>query len=321
MLLGEWHYGRIVTELGISPAGLLATDNGLHIPELGATIPRDSEWLLNNIRDMFVLRRMAGVSFHSSPDGVLASSEEFRVKISSAEEVYILREILCGGIYNFRSVSDKVVVWDIGMNVGMASLYFAARPYVHAVIGCEPVPPTFQAALANLALNPSLQGKIKPYNFGVAARAYRTSMEYNGAWKANVGLGGLPQGIRDQMRSSSDVTVESVELHAADHVLRSILAEYPDSAVVAKIDCEGSEYEIVRCLHENRLLQRLSIVILEWHQRGPSELEDMLRDAGFSTHCPLPPEGSPTGMLYAMKQGGSGHQTRDSQSLLALNNA
>jgi FkbM family methyltransferase len=260
------------------------------------------------------LKRRAAVTFNDSDEGIIAVTPKFKAHVSAGEELFILREILCDDAYNFGTAAQNVVVWDIGMNAGLASLYFASRSNVRAVVAFEPFRPTFDAAVRNIELNPELAPKIKMHNFGLAARSYETEVEYNSRWKGGLNVRELSPDRRKELETLDEtLTVEHIKLQPADDVLRSILADYPDHSVVAKIDCEGSEYEIVRCLHEHRLLQEISIIMMEWHDRGPGELLAMLHDSGFSTYSfPL---GSLTGMLYAFQQGGHASEGRMRTSL------
>ncbi len=303
VLLRDLRYARAITPFGISPVGLSVNPRGLHFAELNITVPLDSDTLLRHIKDATALKHQAGVNFHDSEEGIVADLQGFKAHVSSGEELFILREILCDGVYNFGTAANNVVVWDIGMNAGLASLYFAARPYVRAVVAFEPFRPTFDAAGRNFELNPELQSKIKPHNVGVAARSYTTEAEYSSTWKGNVSVRGFSPNRKELLRiPDGTLTTERIELLSADEVLKSILADYPEHAVVAKIDCEGSEYEILHCLREKHLLQKISIIMLEWHQRGPGELQAMLHDSGFSTYSPCLLD-SAAGMLYAIKQG------------------
>jgi hypothetical protein len=71
-----------------------------------------------------------------------------------------------------------------------------------------------------------------------------------------------------------------------------------------KIDCEGSEYEILDELIASRQLARVGAFLIEWHFRPgkplPGELADRLADHGFVVHLPgpLPPQAD-AGMMYA----------------------
>jgi FkbM family methyltransferase len=298
--LRDWRFGRALTVAGVSPRGLSVAGDALRVDELGISISRDNSSLIARIPDAFLLNRELGVQFSNGADGVIAVSDGFKLHIDSGEEVFILREILWEGIYDFGMPAEDIVVWDIGMNVGIASLYFATRSRVRAVLGFEPFQPTFHSAKRNLDLNPTLASKIKPQNCGIAGRAYAVQTEYSSTWKGSVGVGGIRKEVLDLARLGGDqIAVERVELLAADGALRSILKAYPNCSVVAKIDCEGSEYEIIRCLHDSRLLGELSAVMLEWHQHGPRELEQTLQDAGFATFSPS--SHGERGMIYAAR--------------------
>lgn len=293
-------YARSLARAGVSSRGLSVVGDKLWVEELGISISRDLAALISHIPDALLLSRGLRVRFSNVRDTIVASSGNFAVHVSSGEDLFILREVLMDGVYNFGLPGEGVVVWDVGMNVGIASLYFAARPDVRAVLGFEPFQPTFEAAKRNFELNPTLSLKIRPHNYGVAGAPRFARASYLSSWKGSVGVDGIRKEVLDRVRlDGGQVTAENVELLGADCVLRSIIKDYPDSAIVAKIDCEGSEYEIIRCLDESNLLGELSVVMLEWHERGPRELERILRSRGFSTFSQL--FSSNLGLIYAAK--------------------
>jgi FkbM family methyltransferase len=300
LILRDWEYGRLLARLGMLPRGMSATPRGLKVDNLGIIIPRETPSLLSGLGDAWVLARFPGVKFSNNHQGVIASLGKLRFRVTSGEEFFILREILSDGVYNFNVPQEDVVVWDIGMNAGFASLYFASRKQVRAVVGFEPFKPTFAAAQCNLALNPELEPKIKLRNFGIAARVGAKDTEFDPEWKGSAGVNGICERLDNKVHLSGETRrVEHVQLLAADEVLQSIRSDYPGSPLVAKIDCEGSEYEIIRCLHEKRLLRELSALMIEWHDRGPQELEAMLQASGFATFSPGPVSRQ-LGMVYAM---------------------
>jgi len=75
----------------------------------------------------------AGVTFRNCGSGIVADTGAFSVVVDTPEELFLLHEIIAGGVYNVVSGRQGGVVLDIGMNVGFASLYFAAQPWVEAV--------------------------------------------------------------------------------------------------------------------------------------------------------------------------------------------
>ncbi len=67
----------------------------------------------------------SGRFFHSDSGDLFLSIDGITIGITSAEEIYIAHEIFVRGVYNFVT-TQEAVVWDIGMNVGIASLFLRA---------------------------------------------------------------------------------------------------------------------------------------------------------------------------------------------------
>lgn len=228
------------------------------------------------------------------------------VTVRSLEELYILSEIYVHGVYNIATATP-LVVWDIGMNVGFASLYFAMRDGVY-VVGHEPLRETYHLACDNLRLNPQVARKIRAFNYGIGGADHTETVTYCQAWKGSVGtrgvvgdvtLRGVMFGINERNTTFTD---EEIVVKNASDVLRSILSEYPGLPVVAKIDCEGAEYEIIAALHEEGLLPAITAIMMEWHRDGPHPLMEHLAAAGFTTFS-LRPESGQMGMIYAVQGG------------------
>jgi hypothetical protein len=93
---------------------------------------------------------------------------------------------------------------------------------------------------------------------------------------------------------------ERVTLHAAGEVLRGIRARHPGCAVIAKVDCEGAEYDILAALERDGLLADVSAWMIEWHFKGPEVLQAMLGKAGFRSVA-LRFEDPRFGMLYGFR--------------------
>ena len=76
--------------------------------------------------------------------------------------------------------------------------------------------------------------------------------------------------------------IEEVQLLDAADEISIILEENEKKNFILKIDCEGSEYEIMEELEKNKLLERFSIIMLEYHYRGSEVLKARLKNAGFT---------------------------------------
>ena len=219
-----------------------------------------------------------------------------RFAVQTAEELYILNEIFVNGVYNLRA-AGQVVVWDIGMNVGLASLYFASQPEVAQVVSYEPFVPTYRQALKNIALNPEVGLKIAAFNVGVGDSERSLRVKYRYDIKGSVGISGLPTDA-----GSHGSTQEQITIKPATEIIEEIAAAHPNREIVAKIDCEGAEYEIIRSLAAAHKLTRIRAFLIEWHTHGPNEIIGHLADAGFAT-LSLLPHSPGTGMIYAVRSG------------------
>ncbi|NES78514.1 MULTISPECIES: hypothetical protein [Okeania] len=100
-------------------------------------------------------------------DELIVEIEGIKVNVQTAEELSIIWEIFWLGIYTF--IYDRpVVMLDIGMNVGLASLYFASQENVKSIWSYETFNVTDKQALHNFDLNPDISLKIKPFSYGIA---------------------------------------------------------------------------------------------------------------------------------------------------------
>ena len=95
--------------------------------------------------------------------GFLMSFENLKLYIESPEELFILNEVFIDADYNFLA-NEKTIVFDIGMNIGIASIFFANKINVSKVYGFEPVEETYKQAIKNLEYNPKLKDKIETFN-------------------------------------------------------------------------------------------------------------------------------------------------------------
>jgi len=246
-----------------------------------------------------VTLKQAGVTFTNCGGDIVADTGAFSVGVHTAEEVFLLYEIIADGVYNVASGRPGSIVLDIGMNVGFASLYFAALPWVEAVWSYEPVLETYARALRNLGRNPGLAAKIIPHNFGLSDAAGKVTFDYCSQWAAAVGVSGLtPEFRRTHEIAESDISKVSVDVQNVCSVIRDVRAGYPGAQVIVKSDCEGAEYAIIAALRSAGLLRQVDAFLIEWHQHGPRELEETLTGAGFFV-VSLMPRAAATGMLYA----------------------
>lgn len=249
---------------------------------------------LGSLRRLEQLVEHAGASVSALPNGELAIAiGGLLLSLQTSEEVFILSEVFLGGAYSMRSIRPTVVL-DVGMNVGLASLYFALRPEVVRVHGFEPFPRTWERCLQNLSLNPGVAAKITPHSFGLAGRDYDTVAEFSDILRGNNSV----LGLGERARKRGSIETARVALRRARDSFAQVIEESAGKRVVCKLDCEGSEYEIMRDLADARLIERVDCFMIEWHGRGPAEIEALLLEAGH-TAVSLDPLNADKGMIYS----------------------
>jgi FkbM family methyltransferase len=297
-------WARRAVRLGIDPAQLSRADRDgrvLH-QALGVRLRADEgECLLARIEAAAELVAR-GTRFELGERGdVLATTPMFRTYVRTAEEVQILDEVARAGAYNF-TVGGELLILDVGMNVGMASLFFAAKHPDALVHGFEPFAKTRLRAQDNLDLNPGLAARIEMEPYGLSDGDREMPVEYSECWRGSVGVNGLPRQLH-----STDRELQVMQLRDSAAVVERLVAEHPRRRIVMKIDCEGSEYEIVRRLAARDQLRNVHAIAMECHRRRPTDvpaqLNGTLAAAGFS-FVHLDPDSRDISMVYAFRCGG-----------------
>ncbi|WP_146812359.1 FkbM family methyltransferase, partial [Aneurinibacillus danicus] len=213
---------------------------------------------------------------------------------SNDNELSILLEVLGSKIYDFETGNNNNVVIDIGMNIGIASLYFCNRESVSKVYSFEPFSETYEVAMENIRMNPQLSKKITAYNFGLGIRNAEIDVDYNPNFKGGMSI--VYDNIEDYEKSN--YKKERAVVRRASEVIEQIIEKHSNQTIVCKIDCEGAEYEILKDLYDNNILRNINIIMLEWHRKGTTDLINMLLKSNYklfsSYYCDI------TGLIYAM---------------------
>lgn len=213
----------------------------------------------------------AGYSVRIQKERVIIENSELTIIGQSNNTIWTAQDILCSKCYGFAS-ADLFIAIDIGQNIGVASLDFANNKNILHIYGFEPFPETFFQAQVNFANNPNLSSKITSFNFGLGKENKTVEMHYN-------------KNLPGSMSTSHDMFAEGelqrVEIKNVSEVLDLILQKHEEK-IICKIDCEGAEKEILPSLERSGLLQRIDVLILEWHFEPPSALIDILTRSGFT---------------------------------------
>lgn len=241
-----------------------------------------------------IKKQFPELTLQSHKEGVLARFNGLQLYLESSEEFFIVKEVFIEKDYNLLS-NTPLVVFDIGMNIGISSLFFGLQNKVQKIYSFEPVLTTYNQALYNLELNKNYSAKIKAFNFGLGGATRTEKVLYNPQAKGNCGIRRELSLVVDQKEASEiDINIKNVQ-----DVLPDLFAQHPKEKKVLKIDCEGAEYEILQKLNDSNLLVDIDILLIEWHDKGAALLEELLVANNFSVisrHLT-----SITGMIYAFK--------------------
>lgn len=262
----------------------------LELPLAGDDVLARGFHVFASLRDRgFTTRREAGL--------LEVADANLRLRVTNDEQVNMLQEILVEDCYRFHLTGHWHVL-DIGGNVGFASLYFASQPWAAHVHAFEPFGPTAEKFDANLTLNPRLRGRITLNRIGLGEDDATSELPYHADLAGSMSVAGLGSW---RGSASGPAPTEPIRVRRASAVLDELAPQLGTAPLLAKIDCEGSEYGILRDLERSGWLRRLQVIVMEWHERRPDELVARLAAAGFVQHLrPLVPQQT-LGLIIAVR--------------------
>lgn len=168
-------------------------------------------------------------------------------------------------------VQDKpYFLFDVGMNEGFTSLYFANQPNCKHVYGFELIESTFRKADTNFRLNPHLHSKISAHNYGL----YESDGEVGVMYQEG-------KDYSSHITETNEQTAKAI-VKKSSSVLGNILNDTKDNSSyqILKIDVEGSEYAIFKDLYENDIINQFDVILGEYHN-GIAGLEPYLSNFYF----------------------------------------
>lgn len=241
--------------------------------------------------------------FSAGENGLVTMVDDVRFQIHHPATLFVIDEIFAEKLYDLR-VNEDIIVLDIGMNVGVAGLFFATRQNVKKVIGFEPLKETYLQAKQNIGLNQALTHKFDIIQAGVSDFKGQVDVPAVGAGSAVFSTDqDFIQTIGHQ--TSTTVKIDILPIH---EIVDDLVKQFPDTGILLKLDCEGEEYKIIDKLLEKDLFKYISVIALEWHFKGFDSLCNILESQGFSVFNLGRKEiDPPCGMIYAFKPKNSIH--------------
>jgi FkbM family methyltransferase len=245
------------------------------------------------------------------------------------DEIFVDEVYLRGGIV----LRENAVVFDVGANIGMFSLFVGARCPSAQVYAFEPVPEVF----AKLLRNVDERGlDVRPFNYGLSDRdqdvtfyyypnisIMSTRHDYTN-WDNEVDLikryvanerESGPPGRTEHLAEVEGLAhrdFEFVETQCRLRRISDVLDEFPVGVIdLLKIDVQRSEYDVLQGIdaHHWPLIQQIS---MEVHDEAGSptegrvaQVERRLADEGFQVNVEIEEMLQDTGRyaVYAIRPG------------------
>ena len=217
------------------------------------------DWPRGKRQKPYELRLRNGIRVHITEDG----RDWF-----TAEEVFIGRLYTSNG----QKICAGDTVVDVGANIGCFSLLASKLVGSEGrVIAVEPDPQTFRKLQANIELN---QAKNIVAFCGAVGETNGQTILFR---HANPLFSSLHEEVDGRVTANQQVPTDILTLD-------SFFQEHDiDKCQYLKLDCEGSEYGIVRSLSPE-LAARISQITMEMHSvpgESEAELDSSLKQYGF----------------------------------------
>jgi len=217
--------------------------------------------------------------FDSEKELLYLKKDGITVVVNEYYSIYI--EVLINKVYTLPpQVNSNFCVFDIGMNKGYASLFFANHPNCTKVFGFELDKNIYEKALQNFAFNETLSAKITSYNFGLWNVDDELDIFYGEKdWRT-----GITSCVNEQpcltklVQDQKHKDIHKATVKKSSDVFATILSEINvNEKKIMKIDIEGAEYAVFEDLYKHGILQQFDVIIGECHN-GIAELEKYLGD-------------------------------------------
>lgn len=260
---------------------LRSTRMGVSIPDLGLDVDvskfPNAGKLAGQLREL----QKNGVELRTENGMIIGHWHGIRFNIEDICNIITAKEIFIEELYKFKHRKDTVVI-DIGMNVGLATLYFSTMENVLQVYGYEPFAFTFEKALKNFEMNPDQKNKISPISVGVSDSTRSIETTFNRMDHTSMGVMGVIKEHHADERFNEHLSIELIDVA---NVLADVRRRHPGAEILIKMDCEGSEYNIVERLASSDMMREPVHYMIEWHilddSHDPSRILDLLVKNGF----------------------------------------
>ena len=201
---------------------------------------------------------------------ILETNSDLKIKIrKNSTDLIALTHVWLIGEYQRKKfeIKNNDVIIDVGGHIGLFSLYASQFCKTGSIFTFEPMPENFQLLSENVSLNNL--SNLKIFNLAVS----------NSNSSRKLYLNEDAAGHSMFSESSQSITVNSISLKQI----------FDDNDIIhcdfLKLDCEGSEYEIIKNLPKE-YFPKIKKMIIEYHMADThpellSELMEILKSHNY----------------------------------------
>ena len=210
----------------------------------------------------------------------LKTNEKFYIgKKMVYKDITVIADTFFNNFYNDKNIisgiKDKIVV-DVGANIGDTAVFFAKHGGV--VYAYEPSFELYEAAIKNASLN---KLRINFINAGLGSenKKFKLSISKDGATQASKTIFDDNEVFQEEtlyLNQYYNYGFEEVQIINFSDILKQFQSVY-----LVKLDCEGCEFEIFKCIDSDDL-NKVEHFIIEYHFKEPDEIVNLLEENGFN---------------------------------------
>ncbi len=211
------------------------------------------------------------------------------VRFEVPDSLYqVFKEIFMADVYEIDTLASHLpaapVVIDIGANAGFFDIQLLSKVEKATIYAYEPMPANVKALRQTLEQNPRLKQSMNVFQMAVTGQALDKLDLYAEAEENNQVVASVFSGFNGN--NTQKITVPCITL--TDIIRQNDL----QSIDLLKLDCEGSEYDILYHT-EPELIKRISRMVIEVHdldddRNNIGTFNQYIRSLGYATtHEPI----------------------------------
>ncbi len=191
------------------------------------------------------------------------------------------------------AVKEGEILWDIGANIGVYSLYAALKPGVD-ILAFEPSGFNFGLLVEHIALNQQ-DSKIKPFCIALGQRTEMGALNMSNIEQGHAGnaLGEA----RNQFDEYKPCFTQAIPAYSIDDFIEQFQLQPPDHI---KLDVDGIEPEILK--GAEKTLPQIKSILIEVEGKNAENVETLIEapliKAGFREDLDIRNSGSGKNRLY-----------------------